>query len=311
MTDPITLSATQAYAQLRAVGYPRAYIDKLLPDWWDNALLRTSAGALQFAMILKQRLGLDVSFADSGAIGIRPGAVRARFKHRADTAEGELAIAASMGLALAELTNVGMRAAYQELPGEPLALRELIVRRSGRATVDFEGLLDVAWAHGIPVIFLHDLPNRCKRLTGLAAMLGARPVIVLGLKHEQRARQLFVLAHELGHILSGHVAAGTVLIDEDIADVTDALHAGASPNDGEEAEADHFALQLLRNGADEDAIALENVFTPSTIAVAALRSPRRRPNGGGPARHWNTSPTLAVRWTSYVMPSTDTSIWMP
>lgn len=271
MTDPILLSATQAYAQLRAVGYSRAYIDKLLPDWWDNALLRTSAGALQFAMILKQRLGLDVTFGESGAIGIRPGAVRARFKHRADTAEGELAIAASMGLALAELADVGMRMSYKGLPKDPLALRELIVCHTGQTAVNFEGLLETAWAHGVPVIFLHDLPNRCKRMTGMAAMLGTRPVIVLGLKHQQRARQLFVLAHELGHILSGHVVAGSVLIDEDIADVTDALHAGAVPDDGEEAEADRFALRLLRNGADGDAIALENVFTPSTIAMAAIR----------------------------------------
>lgn len=271
MTDPILLSATQAYAQLRAVGYSRAYIDKLLPDWWDNALLRTSAGALQFAMILKQRLGLNVSFAASGAIGIQPSAVRARFKHRADTAEAELAIAASIGLALAELADVGMRTAYQRLPSDPLALRELIVRQTGRAAIDFEGLLEAAWAHGIPVIFLHDLPTRCKRLTGMAAMLRMRPVIVLGLKHQQRARQLFVLAHELGHILSGHVAPGTVLIDEDIADVTDALYAGAVLDDGEEAEADRFALRLLRNGAGEDAITLQNVFTPSTIAVAASR----------------------------------------
>jgi hypothetical protein len=272
MTAPsITLTATQAFAQLQAYGYPRRYIERLLPEWWDASLLRTSSGVLQFAMILKQRLGLDVSFADTGVMGIQPATVRARFKHRVDTAEGELAIAASMGLALAELTDLGMRERFTPLPADPVALRELIVRESGRHAVDFAGLLAVTWQHGIPVIFLDDLPTRCKRLTGMAASLDDRPVIVLGLKHQQRARQLFVLAHELAHILCGHVGPGTVLIDEDIADVTDAMFAGAVPHDAEEMQADRFALQLLRNGQDEGSFALGDPRTPSTLAVAATR----------------------------------------
>ena len=57
---PITVKST--FERLQAAGYPRAYVTKLLPDWWDNSLFKTSAGAFQLALILKQRLGLDVSF---------------------------------------------------------------------------------------------------------------------------------------------------------------------------------------------------------------------------------------------------------
>ncbi len=270
MTDQTqALSATRAYAQLQGQGYPRAFIEKLLPDWWDNALLRTSAGALQFALILRQRLGLEVSFADSGDIDIRGSAAQRRYKHRADTAASELEVAANLGLALAQLAAFTTSQSYRALPTDPLALREVVVRTSGRPAVDFEGLLQAVWAHGIPVIFLNELPKNRKRLTGMATALTDRPAIVLGLKHQQRARQLFVLAHELAHVLCGHVTEGSMLIDEDLSNVSDAIAPVSARLDKEESQADQFALNTIRNGASARAISLGEHHSPATLAAAA------------------------------------------
>lgn len=270
MTDQTSsLSASRAYAQLRVRGYPRAFIEKLLPDWWDNSLLRTSAGSLQFALILRQRLGLDVSFADSGDIDIRGSETQRRYKHRVDTATSELEVAANLGLALAQLSSFATSQPYAALPANPIALREIIVRTSGRPLVDFDGLLQTLWAHGIPVAFLDDLPKNRKRLTGMAATLAGRPVIILGLKHQQRARQLFVLAHELAHVLCGHVSEGGMLIDEDLPNVSDAITSVNARVDDEESQADQFALSTIRNGASARSVLLGEHHSPATLAAAA------------------------------------------
>jgi hypothetical protein len=270
MTDQThALSATRAYAQLRDRGYPRAFIEKLLPDWWDNALLRTSGGSLQFALILRQRLGLAVSFAESGEINVLGSAAPRRYKHRVNTAAGELEVAANLGLALAQLAAFATPQPYRPLPTDPLTLREIVVSTSGRPVVDFEGLLGTAWAHGIPVLFLNEVPKTQKRLTGMATALDDRPVIILGLKHQQRARQLFVLAHELAHVICGHVSKGSMLVDEDLTNVSDAIAPVSTRLDAEEAQADQFALSTIRNGASARAVALGEHHSPATLAAAA------------------------------------------
>ena len=264
------LTATRAYGLLKEQGFPRSFVEKLLPEWWDNALLSTSAGSLQFAMILKQRLGLDVSFVPDGEIEIKSRPGPRRFKHRTDTQVAELQVAANLGLALAQLGAFATAVPYRPLPTDPIKLAELITGSDDRHFVDLDGLLSTLWAHGIPVMFLNELPRGCKRLTGMATRIGERPVIVLGLKHQQRSRQLFVLAHELGHVQCGHIAEGSMLIDEDLSSVSDAIATPTVSLDDEERQADACALTLLRRGASARAVALGEHHTPSTLAAEAF-----------------------------------------
>lgn len=263
------LTATRAYAVLKEHGFPRTFVERLLPDWWDNALLGTSAGSLQFAMILQQRLGLEVSFVEDGtiAVGTRPGP--RRFKHRAGTRQEELQVAANIGLALARLGAFASSETYRPLPKSAVELAELVAGPD--AVVDFSRLLAVLWEHGIPVLFLSELPRGCKRLTGMATVVDGRPVIVLGLKHQQRSRQLFVLAHELGHIQCGHVGEGSILIDEDIVSVSNAITTPATSLDSEEAQADAYALALIRRGATAQAVRLNEHHTSTTLAGEAFQ----------------------------------------
>lgn len=244
---PITVKS--AFKSLQAAGYPRAYVTRLLPDWWDNSLLKTSAGAFQFALILKQRLGLDVNFGHDGNLAIQPQAAHANFKHRAGTRVDELNVGASLGIALARLAVFASRQPYRELPASPVAVYAMVREHTGRPSVDLEGLLDLCWLHGIPVLFLKEMPRSAKRMTGMAAMVDGRPVILLGFNYAQHSKQLFVLAHELAHILCGHVQDNGALVDEDIADVSEGLEGRAQvQRDDQEQEADNFALDLIRNG---------------------------------------------------------------
>jgi len=268
-TTPIT--AKTAYESLKAAGYPRIYVEKLLPEWWDNSLLRTSAGTFQFAMILKQRLGLDVSFGQDGELSISAAAPRARFKRRSGTQEDELNIAANLGTALGGLAIHCAASPYSRPPSDPLEIRAMILQRSGKDHVDFEGLLDLCWVSGIPVLFLKEMPRNTKRMTGMAVAIAGRPAIILGFNHSQHSKQLFVLAHEVAHIICGHVGDDGVLIDEDLAEVNDGLQGGSVVRkDAEETEADGFALALIRNGITNPLRSFARPTSAATLASSAM-----------------------------------------
>ena len=268
-TTPITVKS--AFDSLKAAGYPRPYVERLLPDWWDNSLFKTSAGAFQFAMILKQRLGLNVQFGQDGALEIQMAAPQARYKRRSDTHEEELNIAASLGIALARLAIFCTSIPYEPPQADPLAIRALVLSESKKTFVDFEGLLDLCWFCGIPVLFLKGMPKNTKRMTGMTVNVDGRPAIILGFNTAQHSRQLFVLAHELAHILCGHLEDNGVLIDEDISGVTDTLLGSqVVRKDGEEREADAFALALLRNGHTNPVREMGRPDSAATLASSAM-----------------------------------------
>ncbi|MFJ2485059.1 ImmA/IrrE family metallo-endopeptidase [Pseudomonas sp. NPDC087639] len=267
-STPVTVKS--AFSSLKAAGYPRSYIERLLPDWWDNSLFKTSAGALQFALILKQRLGLEASFDFDGHLLIQENVRSARFKRRADTEESELTVAAGIGMAIAKLALFCTNTPYTPLPLDPKQLREEILAINSSTYVDFEGLLKLCWMHGIPVLYLKDLPRASKRMTGMALSIDGRPAIVLGFGSTQHPRQLFVLAHELGHIISGHLGDNGILIDEDIAEVTDTLiESNNRRKDTEEREADAFALAVIRNGHSNPLSAIGRLGSSTALAAKA------------------------------------------
>lgn len=268
-STPVTVKS--AFSSLKAAGYPRSYIEKLLPDWWDNSLFKTSAGALQFALILRQRLGLDASFGLDGELHIQTDARGARFKRRSDTKDSELNVAAGLGVAIAKLALFCANTPYTPPTRDTQALREEILALNGKNHVDFEGLLRLCWAYGIPVLYLKDLPKASKRMTGMAVSIDGRPAIVLGFNSPQHPRQLFVLAHELGHILCGHLGKDGVLIDEDIAEVTDTLvEVTSQRKDTEEREADTFALSLIRNGHAKPLSTVGRLTSGTALAAKAV-----------------------------------------
>jgi len=267
-STPVTVKS--AFDRLKAVGYPRSFIEKLLPDWWDNSLFKTSAGALQFALILKQRLGVDASFDPDGDLQIHAEQRNARFKRRSDTKEIELTIATGLGVAIARLALFCASKPYLPISCDPQVLHAEALALSGKSYLEFEGLLQLCWMRGIPVLFLKELPRATKRMTGMALSIEGRPVVVLGFNHSQHARQLFVLAHELGHIAHGHLGRDGVIVDEEIDDVRDTLaETGRGRKDAEEREADAFALSLIRNGHRNPVGAMGKLASAASIAATA------------------------------------------
>lgn len=271
------ISAQGAYSALAAAGFPKPYVQRALPDWWDNALLRTSAGALEFASILKQRLGVEVHFARDGEMEVHSGVQCIRFKHRSATHENELHVAATVGLALARLAVFCTRSTYEPLPRTAERLASSVLEHSGQSFISFENLLEYCWFRGVPVLFLKELPRTSKRVTGMAVQVGQRPAVVLGLNTQQNARQLFVLAHELAHICLGHLSESTALVDEGLDAVTESLGGAQSrTTDMEERHADNFALTMLRRGQSAALLEPNQHMSAAELAVAASEMERAR-----------------------------------
>lgn len=161
------------------------------------------------------------------------------------------------------------------LPDSPYELREYILQKTNHTNVNLEGLLEVCWSHGIPVLFLETLPRGAKRMTGMIVNHNGRPSILLGFRHNHKARQLFVLAHELAHLILGHVTGETLLIDEDLDSEVETLNEELkSTLDSEEAEADEFALELIR-GKHELSFAHLSLDQPTELAVFAMQENER------------------------------------
>lgn len=266
-----SISAGNAFNTLKKMGYSQGFIQKLLPEWWDNNLLKTSAGSFQFAMVLRQKLGIGVSFSDSGELLIHNQIDGVLFKHTKNTLPEQLVIAANLGYALGLLASLCIKKYANSLIRDPITLRNTIMRDFNKKNVDFESLLKYCWSIGIPVLFLNDLPKKVKKMMGMAAFCHGRPTIILGFKNNQASRQLFVLAHELGHIACGHVVPGHIMVDESIHDVIDSISdRSLSKKDKEEKEADEFALKLIRGNVIDPVANLDPKFNATSLAAYAI-----------------------------------------
>jgi Zn-dependent peptidase ImmA (M78 family) len=72
-----------------------------------------------------------------------------------------------------------------------------------------------------------------------AWLMGGQPVVILKEAPDYKVYWLFALAHELGHLARGHVAPGGLV---------DIEHAWTGQTDGQEEEANAYALDLLVPG---------------------------------------------------------------
>ena len=116
---------------------------------------------------------------------------------------------------------------------------------------------------GIPVIQLRVFPLRQKRMQAMTVKVSGRYAILLGYESEYYARVAYILAHEIGHILLGHLVHSDSLLDMD-----DPLT--ADEPDGEEVEADGSSLVLLTGRDDPQVIADTKSYKASQVAQAAM-----------------------------------------
>jgi Zn-dependent peptidase ImmA (M78 family) len=231
------------YGRLRCVGLQKKYVlATILPEWWEDEAALNPGGYAQGLTMLSRYAGLDfatltdesrpVQFRDLGAC---------KFKKSKSTNIDEIALVRAVATRAAQLVGAAAREEFRSLPKSACQVRQEILE-SGKPCVDLVTLVNYCWSVGIPVIHVSAFPGaKIKKADGLAAIVHGRPVIVLCRQDTFSARLLFIVAHELGHIVLGHIADETVLIDENV-------RKNAADHDEEQANA--FASELLTGSSD-------------------------------------------------------------
>ncbi len=258
-------SVRSLYERLEQAGLDRKFVRKvLLPDWWDDAIAQHPTGYAEARLRIARALGLSLSQLDSEDLFKRAlDETRLRCKTRRGTEPYSIRWTIALAKRAAELATRAMPKPYEPLPETASQIRNAILQKHPWVCLD--NLLAYCWQHGIPVIPLKSKPRRSKRVDGLIVRVGERPVIVLACGYRYSARLLFIVAHELGHWVSGHLSDQSILAEESITRV------GRSH---EEAEANWFAVELL-TGKPDKAYWAPRFLTAAQLAEGARMAGRR------------------------------------
>ncbi len=245
--------------RLRRAGFSRAAIRAAWPSWWSSEASATASGRAELRFALARRLGLE----PKPLLGERVEFIwndEARFKHLSTQDVAQKAALTSFGMSVGRLL-------LRATPGGPTdiispeALRDAILTSS--AFVDLGSLIAACWALRIPVIHLRVFPLEAKSMHAMVVSIEGRFAVLLGRDASYPAPVAFTLAHELGHVMLGHLADAPALIDlEDPALARD--------GDQQESEADRFALTLLTGSPEPDIQTNLDRFNAPTLAAAVL-----------------------------------------
>lgn len=223
------------YAKLERAGFAQRYVrDVVLPEWWDDEAATADAALAEALLTIAQLTGLDYSSLRGEAEAQPAVPEGVRFKRAQSVAESDLLVCSNVALRTAALAALCVSDGELSVPLSAAAVRNEILAR-GEPWVSLETIVDACWAAGIPVIHLSQLPPKAKKMDGMSAMVQGRPVIVVTRQNRASAWLAFIVAHELGHIVLGHLKENEAIVDNDVADLAD----------DEEQQANRFALELL------------------------------------------------------------------
>ncbi len=241
------------YQTVRPLGLTKAQVRGLLPSWWAPELESDPNGVAELGLHLSRRLSLDLPALMGGRLVPKGAVAQVAYKHRSGVDPEKFAAASFIASSLAQAILDAFPVPVRELPADPQSLRAAAQAAAHEAVVGFDALLALCWASGIPVIPLPHLPVGVRKMDGAALRVGNRSVIVIAKRQSSRAWLSFILAHEIGHLALGHIAAGSTIIDVALQDA--ATYATESASDAEERDADQFALATLGGPQVEAAIA--------------------------------------------------------
>ncbi|MEO1390524.1 MAG: ImmA/IrrE family metallo-endopeptidase [Cyanobacteria bacterium J06634_6] len=240
---PLTMA--ELYKRLSKLGLSKKYLrSTILPDWWTDEVDQTPGVFTQGALYLSRRLNLDI---DSLLIEETPRFITSgqpKFKTIDGTCLAELRASESIASCVAETVAAACSQPYQDITQLSVSqIRQQIL--SDRSSVDLVGLLQFCWSQGIPVVHVAQYPSILQRFHGMVTTFQGRPVIVISRRDRSPAWLLFIIAHELGHILCNHLSTDGLIVDQEIQLTSD---------DAEENEANQAAAELLlgRSGISYD-----------------------------------------------------------
>lgn len=226
------------FARLRSIGLSTPYVRKfLLPDWWEDEAAETPTGFTEAVWTVARHLGVEPQQLLDGSEAIAlPRRHNVKFKLAQGADEQSVELARTLGEQVVRFTLLGVERPEGATREGAQQIRSRILD-AGAPWVGFGALLDYCWDVGIPVLHLAEFPKGAtKKMDGLAVNIGGQAAIVLASGRASASWLLFHLAHELAHILRGHVDDGGTVVDG-------AIDQGSS--DPLEKEANDFAIELI------------------------------------------------------------------
>lgn len=211
----------------------------MLPDWWQDGLAEVEANRVLAETYISRVLGFRLEeLRDPLRPLSSPSSSQVKFKRYKNQVDDSVRASAWLAQRAGAAFLRAAKGGLEPFAG-PLSAREIrdqILER--HRAVDLASLLECCWQLGVPVLHLAHVPARAKRFDGMAAWVESRPLIVLASGRDGEPWLTFYLAHELGHVMLGHVSGGhEAWVDGSLASAT-----GTSSH---EREADEFACELL------------------------------------------------------------------
>lgn len=251
------------YRSLQNYGIDRKFIqDVILPTWWEDEIANSKTGYFQTASLISKNLGIDVSelinTTNSVAL-IHPANIK--FKSPRNVTINATDIwPNSLAVKISETIDQLYSTPLKKLSNNALEIRNSIIERYGK--IDLNNTLEYLWSSGIPVLHVPVFPKEVNKMDGMAVNLNGRPLIILSKNRRHDAWLLFILAHELGHIINGHLSN----TDQIIYDVN-----LENEEDNEEQIANDFAAELLNATKSPSYFSSNNIFNSPYGLVNYIR----------------------------------------
>jgi uncharacterized protein DUF955 len=259
----------------------------ILPDWWEDSLADVPANrALVEGRVSKHldvpiRVLRDPDQPISIALPNQP-----RFKHSQGTSPEDLQATALIACRTAAIAEryVQHLPPFQEIRSVAEVRGEIVSRGE---QINLDSLLQFCWRNGILVLYLRNLPKRSKKFDAMAMFCGKTPVIVLASGKDGPPWLAFHLAHELAHVMVGHVREG----GEPITD-TDLRQ---DDKEADEQAANRYAKELLE-GPTPPVVPRVYGTTGEKLASHAMRAANVDPGSFIMAFAYNAQGQGTNRW---------------
>lgn len=251
---------------VQSTGLTESMIDTAWPTWWSDEAEGSASARNELKFSLARKLGLDPrSLANEQSPRFLWDGSLAKYKNLKESSKTLQSAITSFGVSIGRLLISATQASNEKLLERctPWSLRETILKK--KRFVSLLDLMSIAWGVGIPIIHLRMHPLSAKKMCAMTVNVLKRHAILLARDAQYPAPIAFHLAHELGHIVLGHVIESQALVDMD--DYSDNLE----NRDPEESEADKFALELLTGMPEPKVLPIGEGNSSHNLASECLR----------------------------------------
>ena len=226
------------YSFLKNYGIDKKFIREfILPDWWDDEVVKSKSGYLQTISLIAKNLGVNISdlLSSSQELTFKlPLIVKYKTAKNVELNRQNI-WPMSLAIRLSEIVEETYSVRPQIMFTSATSLRKAIFEKYSIITL--ANVLDYLWLSGIPVLHVAEYPHGMRKMDGMVMSYNERPIIILSKKRTHDAWLLFTLSHELGHIGNGHLSSKeNIIFDTDIEN---------TDQDREEMEANNYGLELL------------------------------------------------------------------